>query len=297
MVGYSKALWKGSPNHYNGRNGYKVTHITLHIMVGSLEGTNACFQRPSYRASSTYGVGTDGTIYQWVDEANGAWCDANMASDCSGISIEHAGGIAGIAPTAAEYEASARLCADIARRYGWTKLWHDETGGRRGNIVLHREVPGTTHAGCPDRTINGLDVARVITRANQLLNGGTTPRKGNDMAEMLFNDLDTGKVYYWNILTGIKYIGVPDQLTVLKKAGVPEMETSSKGPWMTRAAEITDNTLASIKTTEAAQSAAIDALSKSMGADPGEIAKIVQDAVKSKLSSLEISMTATEKKG
>ena len=109
MVGYAKAVWRGSPNHYQGRNGYKVTHITLHIMVGSLQGTDTVFQRSSYRASSTYGVGTDGTVYQWVDEINGAWCDANMASDCSGISIEHAGGIAGIAPTDAEYEASAQL--------------------------------------------------------------------------------------------------------------------------------------------------------------------------------------------
>ena len=107
MVGYAKAVWRGSPNHYQGRNGYKVTHITLHIMVGSLQGTDTVFQRSSYRASSTYGVGTDGTVYQWVDEINGAWCDANMASDCSGISIEHAGGIAGIAPTDAEYEAPA----------------------------------------------------------------------------------------------------------------------------------------------------------------------------------------------
>lgn len=84
MVGYSKAVWRGSPNHYQGRNGYTVNHITLHIMVGSLEGTDNVFHRSSYQASSTYGVGTDGTVYQWVDEANGAWCDANMASDCSG---------------------------------------------------------------------------------------------------------------------------------------------------------------------------------------------------------------------
>ena len=79
MVGYAKAVWRGSPNHYQGRNGYKVTHITLHIMVGSLQGTDTVFQRSSYRASSTYGVGTDGTVYQWVDEINGAWCDANLS--------------------------------------------------------------------------------------------------------------------------------------------------------------------------------------------------------------------------
>ena len=32
--------WIGSPNHYNGRLGYKVTRITLHIMAGYLTGTD-----------------------------------------------------------------------------------------------------------------------------------------------------------------------------------------------------------------------------------------------------------------
>ena len=235
MVGYAKAVWRGSPNHYQGRNGYKVTHITLHIMVGSLQGTDTVFQRSSYRASSTYGVGTDGTVYQWVDEINGAWCDANMASDCSGISIEHAGGIAGIAPTDAEYEASAQLCADIARRYGWTKLWHDETGNRTGNIVLHREVPGTDHAGCPDRAVNGLDVARVINRANQILNN----QGGTDMScALMIRDDDTGVVYYWSPETGRIGLGHPDQMKVLEDAGVKLIHSSKKAPWAARADQI-----------------------------------------------------------
>ena len=121
----------------------------------------------------------------------------------------------------------------------------------------------------------------------------TPPKKGiTDMAEILFNDLDTGKVYYWNILTGAKYIGVPDQLEILKAAGTPMHETSSKGPWMTRAQEITDTTLAGITATINAQAAAIETLSKSMGADPEQIAQAVQQAVKDKLDSLEITISA-----
>lgn len=38
--------WVGSPNHYNGRNGYAVSHITLHIMVGTLTGTDSVFNAP-----------------------------------------------------------------------------------------------------------------------------------------------------------------------------------------------------------------------------------------------------------
>ena len=85
MTGASFARWRGSPNHYQGRRGLSVNHITLHIMVGRLAGTDSCFRRADFRAASHYGVGSDGTVDQWVDEADGSWADANWRSDCSGI--------------------------------------------------------------------------------------------------------------------------------------------------------------------------------------------------------------------
>ena len=48
------STWIGSPNHYAGRNGYEVTHITLHIMVGRLAGTDATFQNPVRQASKQW---------------------------------------------------------------------------------------------------------------------------------------------------------------------------------------------------------------------------------------------------
>lgn len=286
-------IWKGSPNHYSGRHGYQVTHITLHIMVGYLAGTDSTFANQSSQASAHYGIGATGEIHQYVSEANGSYSDANYASNCSTISIEHEGGMAdGAVCTQACIDASARLCADIARRYGWKKLWHD---GLKGNVWLHREIPGTDHACCPDLAPNGLPFQQVIDKANAILNGKTTnqERKEN-MAEMLFNNTDNGKVYYWNILTGCKYIGVSDQLEILKAAGVPMHETSSKGSWMTRAQEITDTTLAAINAAINAQAAAIETLSKSIGADPGQIAEAVKKAVADKLDSLHITIKAED---
>ena len=281
-------IWKGSPNHYNGRSGYQVTHITLHIMVGYLAGTDSTFANSASQASAHYGIGADGTIHQYVSERDGSYSDANYASNNSCISIEHEGGMAqGAVCTQACIDASARLCADIARRYGWDHLWHD---GLKGNVWLHREIPGTDHACCPDLAPNGLPFQQVIDTANAILNGKTTnqERKEN-MAEMLFNNTDNGKVYYWNILTGCKYIGVSDQLEILKAAGVPMHETSSKGSWMTRAQEITD-TNATIN----AQAAAIETLSKSIGADPDQIAEAVKKAVADKLDSLHITIKAED---
>ncbi|KAA5658054.1 N-acetylmuramoyl-L-alanine amidase, partial [Pseudomonas aeruginosa] len=85
--------WIGSPNHYSGRAGHKVTHITLHIMAGFLAGTDNVFSRSSSQASAHYGIGSTGEIHQYVDETNGAWSDANYESNMSAISIEHEGGI------------------------------------------------------------------------------------------------------------------------------------------------------------------------------------------------------------
>lgn len=87
-------IWKGSPNHYTGRQGYGVTHITLHIMVGYLAGTDSTFANPSSQSSAHYGVGATGEIHQYVAETDGSYSDANYASNCSTISIEHEGGMA-----------------------------------------------------------------------------------------------------------------------------------------------------------------------------------------------------------
>ena len=84
--------WIGSPNHYNGRLGYKVTRITLHIMAGYLAGTDSVFQNSARQASSTYGIGGNGEIHQYVAETDAPWTDSNHASNCQTISIEHQGG-------------------------------------------------------------------------------------------------------------------------------------------------------------------------------------------------------------
>lgn len=152
-----------SPNHYDGRNGYGVDRITLHVMAGYRAGTASIFSNPNYQASSTYGVGGDGRIDQYVSEADGAWADGSYDSNCRTISIEHEGGLDFIPCTQACLDASAQLCADIARRYGWPKLIHGV------NVFLHREIPPYAHPDCPDICPNGLNWAYIINKANQLL--------------------------------------------------------------------------------------------------------------------------------
>lgn len=292
-------IWKGSPNHYGGRHGYQVTHITLHIMVGYLAGTDSTFANQSSHASAHYGIGATGEIHQYVSEANGSYSDANYVSNCSTISIEHEGGMAdGAVCTQACIDASARLCADIARRYGWKKLWHD---GLKGNVWLHREIPGTDHARCPDLAPNSLPYQQVIDKANAILNGETNYERNTTMAELLIIDDDNGTVWYWHNLIGRRKLGNTDQMHIYEAAGVRAIHSSTAANWVAvcdnqtmRGSEAGSGIINDINVTTAAQAAAIEALSKSMGADPDQIAEAVKKAVADKLDSLHITIKAED---
>lgn len=273
--------WIGSPNHYQGRNGYDITHITLHIMVGYLTGTDSVFQHPE-GASAHYGIGSDGTIHQYVSETDGSWSDANYASNNSTISIEHEGGMDNIPCTQACMNASAKLCADIARRHGWTHLWHD---GLKGNIWLHHEIPGTDHAKCPDLTPNGLDVNYVINKANQLLQG-----QGDD--DMSAADVTTG-LYQTKGNDGRNlFDGVIQTRSELKDRAMDALYQAkgNDGRNIFDGVIQTRWDIAELKTMLTAQTTAIETLSKAVGAKPDDIAKTVQEAVKAKLDTLKITV-------
>ena len=193
-----KTTWIGSPNYTTGRNGHKIDHITLHIMAGTLAGTDGHFANPANQVSATYGIGANGEIHQYVSESDTAWADGNALSNATGISIEHQGGLAGIPCTRACMDASAQLCADIARRMGWKKLVHN---GEHGNIYLHREVRGSTHTTCPDLAPNGLNVNYVINKANEILENKNTNNNGGN-STMNKNDIHAIAAgvweYVWN---------------------------------------------------------------------------------------------------
>lgn len=290
-------IWKGSPNHYTGRQGYGVTHITLHIMVGYLAGTDSTFANPSSQSSAHYGVGATGEIHQYVAETDGSYSDANYASNCSTISIEHEGGMAdGAVCTQACIDASARLCADIARRYGWKKLWHD---GLKGNVWLHREIPGTDHAACPDLAPNGLPFQQVIDKANNLLEG----------KEMALTDEDVTKIWTHKLPNGAC---VRDCLSPAIQDIFAMHDTGlTNGGWLHKlpngrpardiisdatsdVIRMHDTLIPQLTAQITALSAAVDAMAKSLGADPDQIAEAVKKAVADKLDSLHITIKAED---
>ena len=78
LVNYTRL----SPNCNKPRN-HKIDKITIHHMAGNLtvEQCGAVFAPTSRQASSNYGIGSDGRVGLYVDEANRSWCSSNAAND------------------------------------------------------------------------------------------------------------------------------------------------------------------------------------------------------------------------
>jgi hypothetical protein len=206
----SLAQWHGSPNHYNGRYGYHIDHITLHIIVGDSQGALSTFDNPNSQASSNYVIGSTGSTFCCVDENNGAWADGSFESNCSTISIEHAGGMGGYPNTDACVRASAELCADIAKRMGWDKLEHGV------NVFLHRDIPPYLHPNCPDICPNPLRWQEIINQANIILNsGGVTKEMEGEGMQCAYSSDQFNGMKFWDGVHAPVGIANQSQLNVL----------------------------------------------------------------------------------
>lgn len=123
-------------NFSPGRAGFRPEAIVIHVMDGSLIGTDSWFNDPRSRVSAQYGVGKGGEVHQYVKETDSAfqagtvvnprWPLIKRGQSGRGfinpnfytIGVEHEG--KGLNPAAwpqAQLDASVALVADIARRW------------------------------------------------------------------------------------------------------------------------------------------------------------------------------------
>lgn len=120
MVVYTKL----SPNH-SGQRTHSIDRITPHCVVGqcSVETLGNIFLPTSRQASSNYGIGTDGRVAMYVEEKNRSWCSSSNANDQRAITIECASDTTEpYAMNSKVYETLIKLCTDICKRNGKTKL-------------------------------------------------------------------------------------------------------------------------------------------------------------------------------
>lgn len=112
-----------SPNH-SGQRTHRIDRITPHCVVGQLSCERICACFPKGRdASCNYGIGSDGRISLIVEEKNRSWCSSSGANDQRAITIECASDkTAPYAMNDAVYQSLIKLCVDICKRNGKTKL-------------------------------------------------------------------------------------------------------------------------------------------------------------------------------
>lgn len=135
-----------SPNH-SGKRTHAIDTISIHCMAGNLsvETCGAVFAPSSRGASSNYGIGSDGRIALYVDEANRSWCTSSRANDQRAVTIEvaNSGGAPDWPVSAQAYAALLGLVTDICKRNGIKRLlWKGDKSliGQvsRQNLTVHR---------------------------------------------------------------------------------------------------------------------------------------------------------------
>lgn len=161
------------PN-FSSRDGYKPEMIVVHISAGTLDSMTSWFMNPDSQVSSHYGIGKDGSILQYVEEANKAWHAGNLRSptfklmkaginpNLYSIGIENEGQDLAKAPEA-QLASLRELIKDIATRY---KIPLD-----RDHIIGHYEVDSVKKAFCPspDRTVMDKLVLSLSSKPEEMV--------------------------------------------------------------------------------------------------------------------------------
>jgi LysM repeat protein len=198
MSRFSGATWRPIPDNYTAGGQDSVHGVVIHIMDGTLAGTDSWFRNKSAQASSHFGTGRDGTLYQWVDTANRAWAQAG--GNRTWLSIENEGR-GGDALT----DAQINRCADVLRWahevYGVPlQLTSDPNGRGLGYHAMGGSAWGG-HTSCPGSKIVA-QLAEIVKRAG----GGNSTGGGGSSSG------DTYTVKAGDTLSGIgAKLGIPWQ--------------------------------------------------------------------------------------
>jgi len=139
---YRAAAWTAAHQANSRRadrpDDYRIDRVVIHVVQGSYATALKVFKNPLHEAATHYVVGKDGRVAQMVRELDVAYHAGNRDMNERSIGIEHEGFVDRPQDfTKAMYEASARLTADICRRYGIPV--------DREHIIEHAEVEGTDH--------------------------------------------------------------------------------------------------------------------------------------------------------
>jgi hypothetical protein len=158
------ATWRPIPVNFTANGQSSVRGVVIHIMAGTLAGTDSWFRNPKAQASSHFGTGKAGALYQWVDTKDRAWAQADGNRDW--ISVENEGQ-GGDTLTSAQLDKCAAVLAWAHKTHGVPLQvasgvsgkglgWHGMGGASWGN-----------HPSCPGPKIVA-QLPEIVARAKKL---------------------------------------------------------------------------------------------------------------------------------
>ncbi len=216
---------KTCPNYSTGRTGYRPEAIVIHVMDGTLVGTDSWFANPQSNVSAHYGIGKIGEIHNYVVEENTAWHAGRINTpswklikrtingdyinpNLYTIGIEHEGTVDSDWPETM-YQSSGNLIAQIAAK------WNIPID--RQHVIGHHEIYALKP--CPG---NKVDMSKLIavaigdikTHLDAIAN--PTPLQGSGLTICALNmrfkpNRDIAPVYTVNKGTVLNYVGYSDQ--------------------------------------------------------------------------------------
>ena len=173
-------------------------------MSSTVSGINALFLSPDSKVSVHYGIGLNGDITRWVQEADAALQTDNEPANVESIGITHEDNANpnDNARTDTMYNASAELIADLCHRYDVPCKLVEVDGNHmpvESGIVLHSQVSLSPTA-CPA----GLDGNRIVTQAQAILEPPAHPNPVNyeplpAPKKMRVKDMANGGAELWDL--------------------------------------------------------------------------------------------------
>lgn len=163
------ATWRPIPINHTTGGQTQVRGVVVHIMAGTLAGTDSWFRNPKAKASSHFGTGKNGALYQWVDTADRAWAQA--AGNTSWLSVENEGQ-GGDTLTDKQLDRNAEVLAWAHKTYG-VPLQVADSPSERG--LGYHAMGGSAwggHTSCPGSRIVA-QLPEILRRAKKLI--GTPP--------------------------------------------------------------------------------------------------------------------------
>lgn len=217
LVSYTKL----SPNN-SGERTMKIDRITPHCVVSqcSVETIGEIFSFPVHKASSNYGIGSDGKIGMFVPENMRSWCSASRANDQRAVTIECASdAVTPYAMNDKVYNSLIKLCVDICKRNGKTVLlWFGDKEKTLAYYPKSNEMVLTVHRWFANKSCPGDWLYSRLGSLAETVTKELTPKNYNEnviyrVQVGAFRNKENAEKY----LSKVKKAGFPDAFIAVTK--------------------------------------------------------------------------------